>query len=76
MIIAAEYSFNDGYSIRRTHPYLLQEIEDIIASVDAAHHKIKESKEITMPGKMLYSPANLNHAFAQSFGSKDGRKNV
>ena len=74
MIIAAEYSFNDGYSIRRTHPYLLQEIEDIIASVDAAHHKIKESKEITMPGKMLYSPANLNRAFAQSFGSKGWQK--
>ena len=74
MIIAAEYSFNDGYSIRRTYPYLLQEIEDIIASVDAAHHKIKESKEITMPGKMLYSPANLNRAFAQSFGSKGWQK--
>ena len=70
MIIAAEYSFNDGNSIRQTHSYLLQEIEDIISSVDAAHHKIKESKEITMPGKMLYSPANLNRAFAQNFGSK------
>jgi len=74
VIIAAEYSFNDGHSIRRTHPYLLQEIEDIIAAVDAAHHKIKESKEITMPGKMLYSPASLNRSFAQSFGSKGWQK--
>ncbi len=74
MIIAAEYSFNDGHSIRRTHPYLLQEIEDIIAAVDAAHHKIKESKEITMPGKMLYSPASLNRSFAQSFGPKGWQK--
>ena len=54
MIIAAEYSFNDGYSIQRTHPYLLEEVKDIIASVDAIDHKIKESKEVTMPGKMLY----------------------
>ena len=74
MIIAAEYSFNDGHSIRQTHPYLLQEVEDIIAAVDAVHHKIKESKEITMPGKMLYSPATLNRAFAQGFGSKGSEK--
>ena len=74
VIIAAEYSFNDGLSIRQTHPYLLQEIEDIIAAVDAAHHKIKESKEITMPGKMLYSPTSLNRSFAQSFGSKGWQK--
>ena len=74
MIIAAEYSFNDGHSIRQTYSYLLQEIEDIIATVDAVHHKIKESKEITMPGKMLYSPTNLNRAFAQSFGSKGWQK--
>ena len=74
MNIAAEYSFNDGHSIRRTHPYLLQEVEDIIAAVDAVHYKIKESKEITMPGKMLYSPAALNRTFAQGFGSKGWEK--
>jgi len=74
MIIAAEYSFNDGYSIQRTHPYLLQEVEDIIAAVDAVQQKIKESKEITMPGRMLYSPAALNRAFAQGFGAKGWQK--
>lgn len=70
MIITAEYSFNDGHSIQQTHPYFLQEVEDIIVSVDATDHKIKQSKEVTMPGKMLYSPAALNRAFAGSFGSK------
>ena len=70
MIIAAEYSFNDGHSIQKTHPYFLQEVKDIIATVDAWSYKIKESKEITMPGKMLYSPPDLNRAFAQGFGSK------
>lgn len=74
MIIAAEYSFNDGHSIEKTHPYLLQEVKDIVAAVDALPYKIKESKEITMPGKMLYSPPDLNRAFAQGFGSKGWEK--
>lgn len=74
MIIAAEYSFNDRHSIQETHPYLLQEVKDIIATVDALHYKVKESKEITMPGKMLYSPPDLNSAFAQGFGAKGWQK--
>ena len=74
MIIAAEYSFNDGHSIQETHPYLLQEVKDVIAAVDALHYKVKESKEITMPGKMLYSPLDLNRVFAQGFGSKGWQK--
>ena len=53
MIIAAEYSFNNGYSIQKTHPYLLQEVKDIIAVVDASLYKIKESKELTMPGQKV-----------------------
>ena len=71
MIIAAEYSFNGGHSIQKMHPYLLQEVEDIIAVVDASHYKIKESK-LTMPGKKLYSPSALN--FAQGFGAKGWQK--
>ena len=74
MIIAAEYSFNNGYSIQKTHPYLLQEVKDIIAVVDASLYKIKESKELTMPGKKLYSPSDLNRSFAHGFGSKGWRK--
>ena len=74
MIITAEYSFNDGHSIQETHPHLLKEVEDIIAGVDASHHKTKESKEITMPGKMLYSPPDLNSAFAEGFESKGWQK--
>ncbi|MDD9974957.1 MAG: BglII/BstYI family type II restriction endonuclease [Candidatus Poribacteria bacterium] len=74
MIIAAEYSFNNGDSIKEKYPHLLQEVEDIIASVDASHYKTKESKEITMPGKMLYSPPDLNSAFAEGFESKGWQK--
>ncbi len=74
MIIAAEYAFNSGYSIQNTHPYLLQKIKDIIAGVDALSYKIKESKELTMPGKKLYSPTDLNRVFAQGFGFKGWAK--
>ena len=53
MIIAAEYSFNGGASIQKTHSYLLEEVKDIIDLVDASHYKIKESKEVTMPGEKI-----------------------
>ena len=74
MIIAAEYSFNDGDAIKRTHPLLVQELEDIVAAVDASRCKSKTSEEITMQGKMLYSPRELNKAFARGFAAKGWRK--
>ena len=74
MIIAAEYSFNDGHSIQETHSDLLQEVINIIATVDASLYKTKESEEITMPGKMLYSPSSLNRSFARGFESRGWQK--
>ena len=53
MIIAAEFSFNGGDSIKRTHSHQLQQVEDVIASVNALQCKTKTSREITMPGKIL-----------------------
>ena len=58
MIIAAEYSFNDGRSIQKTHPHLLREVEDVIAAVDASLCKNKTSEEITMQGKILYKASS------------------
>ncbi len=74
MIIAAEYSFNGGDAIQKKCSHLLQEIEDVITSVNASEFKTKESKEKTMMGKMLYSPKALNHAFAQGFEPKGWEK--
>ena len=52
MIIAAQYSFNNGESyIERKFPKQLKEVEDIIKSVDASKCITKISKEKTMPGK-------------------------
>ena len=75
MIIAAQYPFKDGHSIQETHPHLFQEIEDIIANVDASQCKNKISKESTMWGQKLYSPRDLNRAFTQDFESKGWQKN-
>ena len=45
----------------------MKELEEIIASVDASRLKTKESREVTMPGKKLYSPRSLNEAFNREF---------
>jgi hypothetical protein len=68
MFIAGRYSFKDGEQfIQQSYPHLLAEIETVITSIDAEAHKTKESKEITMAGQMLYSPAELNRAFKTGF---------
>lgn len=71
MIIAGRYSFNRGLKIiNRKYPDLLQEIETIIRKITASKCKTKESKEKTMPGRMLYSPKKLNAAFKSLFSSE------
>lgn len=68
MFIAGRYSFHGGEEFIQTkYPHLLSEIETVVASIDAEACKTKESKEITMPGKMLYSPRALNRAFKAAF---------
>ncbi len=68
MIIAGLYSFNSGKEYIDEHnTHLLKEIETVIGAVDASAAKTKTSKEITMPGRMLYSPRALNAAFKTGF---------
>ncbi len=72
MRIVASYSFNKGAEcIRRSHASLLAEVKEVIAGVSAHRHKTKESKEKTMRGRMLYSPASLNRAFKTGFKQKN-----
>ena len=62
--IAGVYSFNKGQQVvQNKYPDLLKEVKKAISNVDASAHKIKQSKEKTMPGQMLYSPVSLNKAF-------------
>jgi hypothetical protein len=75
LIIAAEYSFNGGEkAVKSKYAKLLREVKDIIATVNAQNFKLKESKEKTMPGKLLYAPKLLNDAFSEAFLSQEWKK--
>jgi hypothetical protein len=64
--IVARYSFNDGLErLQSDYAELLKEVCDAIASVDAEACKTKVSQELTMPGRVLYSPIALNKALLQ-----------
>lgn len=68
MRIAGIYSFKGGQEIvEAKFAAEMREIEAIVGAVDGQSHKVKLSKEKTMPGKMLYKPASLNRAFHHEF---------
>lgn len=56
--------------MKERYPQLLQEIEDVISSIDSSKHKTKKSKEKTMPGRILFNPKTLNREFKKAFGTK------
>ncbi len=71
MIIAGEYSFNGGQEVvKKKYPTLLREVEAVINTIDALKCKTKESKEVTMPGQLLFSPTKLNNCFKTLFAEK------
>ena len=64
MKIAETYSHLNGLEFLIVHkPTLWQEIQDVIAAVDAAKCRTKVSKEKTMRGKLLFSPIDMNATF-------------
>ncbi len=68
MRIAARYSHLNGLEYMLVHHNdLWEEIQLVIAKVDAEPCKTKKSKEKTMPGRMLYSPKDMNEEFKLSF---------
>lgn len=79
MRIAAKYSHMNGEEFLLVHkPKLWQEVQDVIASVDAEACRTKVSKEITKRGRQLYSPIDMNKAFKEGlerFGWKSERRN-
>lgn len=76
MKIIAQFSFKNGKEfIESNHKTELEEIKQIISSVDASILKTKISKEKTMPGKLLYSPIEMNRIFKELF-QKKGWKTV
>jgi hypothetical protein len=71
MRVVAEFSFKGGKeAVNARYSHLIDEVYGSIAAIDARSHKTKESKELTMPGQMLYSPRSLNKAFKSEFGDR------
>jgi|SRR5579875_386956 len=75
MRIVGIYSFNQGKEIiTRQHSPQLEEVLQIIESVNAASCKIKVSKGKTRPDRAIYNPTAFVEAFTTAFASR-GWKN-
>lgn len=71
MRIKEVYSHMNGLEYIMVHlPHIWDEIQEIVASIDAETCKTKVSKEKTKKGKLLYSPVDLNQAFKDNLEAK------
>jgi len=71
MKIAEKYSHLNGLEFLIVHkPTLWNEIQRVIASVDALKCRTKVSKEKTMKGELLFSPIDMNAAFKRLLRTK------
>lgn len=65
------YNHLNGYEWLQVHrKETWQEIENVIASIDAEEYRTKKSKEKTKKGKMVFSPIDLNARMKKEFESK------
>lgn len=79
MQIKARYSHLNGEEYLLVHrKELWEEVQDVIARVDACACRTKISKEKTMQGRLLYSPGDMNQAFRNGFRAHhwEERRNV
>ena len=75
MIVVAQYSHKGGKDfLQRNHPAELNEIYEVISSIDATKFRTKVSREKTMEGRMLYSPKKLNSEYMRRFNEMGWRK--
>ena len=71
MRIAAKYSHLNGEEYLLVHrKSLWDEILEVIESVDATACRTKVSREKTMPGRLLYSPGDMNRAFKKGLEAR------
>lgn len=69
MKVVYEYSHLDGSEILHcNHPEAEKDIYSVISAITC--ERLKESKEKTMPGKMLFSPKDMNQQFHKEFSKK------
>ncbi|MFN6961256.1 MAG: BglII/BstYI family type II restriction endonuclease [Rhodocyclaceae bacterium] len=75
MNIAATYSHLNGLEFLEVHKKSLwQELQAVIAEIDARQCQTKVSKEKTMPGRLLYSPVAMNQAFKEKLHAAGWRE--
>ena len=68
MEIKATYSHLNGLEFLLVHhKELWDEVQQVISDVDAEACRTKVSRERTMPGRLLYSPTDMNNAFKAGF---------
>lgn len=68
MKIVQYYSHLNGFEFLHYHkPRVWQELESIVAGVDAEKCRTKASAESRKEGRMLYSPVDMNKEFAALF---------
>jgi len=68
MRIVETYSHLNGLEYLLVHkPQIWDEIQDVVANVDAAACKTKVSREQRMQGRMLYSPKDMNSSMKTQF---------
>lgn len=71
MRIVERYSHLNGWErIKIWEPQIWDEIEEVIACIDASQYLTKVSAEKTMLGKLLYSPTELNARFKVEFSQR------
>ncbi len=71
MRIVELYSHLNGVEYLMVHKsQLWQEVQDVIAGVDAEKCKTKVSRERNRLGDLLYSPEDMNKAFDEGFRGK------
>lgn len=71
MRIAERYSHLNGWEHILVHkPQVWQDIEDVIASIEAEEVRTKVSAEQRMVGRMLFSPLELNRRFRVAFAER------
>lgn len=68
MKIVAMYDFNGGKAaVQSKYADEYKQIQNVINLIDSTLYKTKKSTEITMMGKMLFAPLEINKAFKREF---------
>jgi len=75
MRIAETYSHLNGLEFLLVHqPEVWNELEEVIAAVDAQSCKTKKSKEVRTKGKLFYSPIDMNAEFKRHLSKRNWKE--